>query len=45
MNRKSISMIALLLALLMIVSAGCGKKTDEPQVINDVRSLMCRWYL
>lgn len=36
MKRKSISMIALLLALLMLISAGCGKKTEEPQIINDV---------
>ena len=36
MTRKSISIIALLLALLMLISTGCGKKTEEPQVINDV---------
>ncbi|MCR4607740.1 MAG: extracellular solute-binding protein [Oscillospiraceae bacterium] len=36
MKRKSISIIALLLALLMLISTGCGKKTEEPQVINDV---------
>ena len=36
MKRKSISILAFLLALLMLISAGCGKKTEEPQVINDV---------
>ena len=36
MKRRNVSIIALLLALLMLVSAGCGKKTEEPQIINDV---------
>ena len=38
MKRKSIAIIALLLALLMLISAGCGKKKteEEPQVINEV---------
>ena len=36
MKRKSISVIALLLAMVMLIGTGCGKKTEEPQVINDV---------
>ncbi len=37
MKRKSIAIIALLLALIILVSTGCGKKKpEETQVINDV---------
>ena len=33
---KRTTAIVLLFALMMLLFAGCGKKTEEPQVINDV---------